>query len=353
MRIILIILDGCAVTSLKDAPTPFFDRILEEGVGDLNCKAVFPTATYTGHSSIITGCYPNKTGMVANQYYDREQKISKHFDNYDPNIHIEMPTIFEYLKKLRPISISEPVFKGAYDYVSMKEVNKKSPQLRNEIIYNLTLKYLKNENIKFIMINFSAVDSIGEIYSPNSNKYKEELEKVDKYIENIYNISKKTNDTLLIITADHGLTDIKSYYNLQDDLLNNGLNTICLNSHRIAHLYVQQSEKNDLISFLKNNKKIKHVFYGNKINELKVEHKRTGDLIVVAEDKVELEVKGLKGSHGGLNIEEITVPLLFFGIESLQFELKNSKIIDILPTILNILKIQVKNRLDGKSLLIK
>ena len=353
MRIILIILDGCPVSPLKKAETTFINEIIQKGNYNFDCEAVFPTATYTGHSSIITGCYPNRTGMVGNQFYDRKDKITKHFDNFDPNIHIEARTIFEYLSSMKPVSICEPIYKGAYKKITMKEIHKNPIKSRNELIYRDSKKYIEKESINFIMINFSAVDSIGEIFGPNSKEYKETIETVDNYIRNLYNISHSIDETILIITADHGLTEIKSTFNLQQDLSNNGFNLICCPSHRICHIYSQSDKIEDLILYLKENRKIKHVFNKNDIKKLKIGHNRSGDLLVVANDNIEFEVKGLKGSHGGLNSEEMKVPLLILGPNRYKFNLMNSRIIDILPTILDILKIKPKKKLDGKSLLIK
>ncbi|MBD3229530.1 MAG: hypothetical protein GF329_15215 [Candidatus Lokiarchaeota archaeon] len=353
MRILLIILDGCPINSLEHSSTEFFDQIIEKGNGTYNCKAIFPTATYTGHTSIITGCYPNRTGMIGNQYYDRKEKISKHFDNFNPNKHIEAKTIFEYLQEFLTVSICEPVYKGANEVKTMKEIYKNSIDKRNEIIYRKALKSIKNKENDFYMINFSSIDSIGEIYGPDSIEFHEEVKRVDSYIKDIYNKSVSLRDTTLFITSDHGLTNIKYRYDLSKDLLDNGFEVICLPSHRIAHIYIRKENREDLRSYLSQNDRIKYIIESDEFSALKINHDRCGDMIAVAEDHVEFEVENLKGSHGGLSIEEINVPLFIIGLESSKynFDLRDCKIIDILPTILEILDIKTKDKMDGKSLL--
>jgi predicted AlkP superfamily pyrophosphatase or phosphodiesterase len=349
MRIILIILDGCPVDSLLKADTAFFDEIMESNYYSLECKAIFPTATFTGHSSIITGCLPNKTGMVANQFYDRVEEKNKHFDNYDPNVHIQAPTIFEYLKN--SVSICEPVSKGADKIITTEAVNDNPIESRNKIIYEHTLTFIDEKQISFYMINFSAVDSIGEIYGPGSEKYRMELKSVDKYIKHIYEKSQEIRETVLIISADHGLTNVEKKYDLQAACNDQNINAICLPSHRVGLIYFKDNEKRQIESFLDKNQNIKRIFNQNEIKKLKINHQRMGDLIVVADDYIEFEVDNLKGSHGGLTKEEIHVPLLFYSQYPIQLNLSDSKIIDIFPTILDLLKVKPRTKIDGKSLL--
>ncbi|MHA1269667.1 MAG: alkaline phosphatase family protein [Candidatus Helarchaeota archaeon] len=350
----MIILDGCPIEPLRKAKTTFIDEIIERGFSSLNCKAVFPTATYTGHSAIITGSYPNKNGMVANQFFDRNDNLSKHFDNFDPNLYINMNTIFEYLKNLNPISICEPVYRGAKKIILPKEINEFPVEKRNEIIYQNSIKLIKNNNSDFFMINFSAVDSIGELYGPNSNKYKETLEKVDGYLNDLYNESLKLKETGLIITADHGLTEIKSYFNLQHYIKELGFNeVICLPSHRICHIYLLGVSINELLPYIEECKKVGKILTEKDFYKLNINHERSGDLLAIANNHIEFEVKNLNGSHGGLSTEEMTVPLLLYGFNEFEFELNNCQIIDILPTILDIYNVKSVNNLDGKSLVIE
>ncbi len=356
MKILLIVLDGCSVSILEKAETPFLDMIVNEGVSSLACSAVFPTATYTCHSSIITGCYPSKTGMIGNQYYDRAENMRKHFDHYDANAHIECKTIFEYLTILNPVSICEPVSKGAIEHISMSEINNLPLLKRNEEIFRRSLKQLdNNNNIRFLMINFSGVDSIGEIFGPNSIEYKKEIEKVDGFIEQLYTKISDHEDILLIITADHGLTEIESTYNISKVIEKLYPDVVCLPSHRSAHIY-NRSNSGDLeriIGYLKRDEHVGRIIRNEDFYKFHLKHERSGDLIITAAEGIEFEVNGLKGSHGGLSEEELKVPLLILSSSNFKFELAEARIIDIMPSILDILKIKPVEKLDGKSLVLK
>ena len=50
-----------------------FGRILHDGAWFQNCHYPYAfTLTAAGHASIVTGCPPNKHGIIANEWYDRE-----------------------------------------------------------------------------------------------------------------------------------------------------------------------------------------------------------------------------------------------------------------------------------------
>jgi hypothetical protein len=52
-----------------------FGRILRDGAWYQNCHYPYCfTLTAAGHTSIVTGCPPNKHGIIANEWYDREAR---------------------------------------------------------------------------------------------------------------------------------------------------------------------------------------------------------------------------------------------------------------------------------------
>ena len=130
----MFILDGCSVAEFKKARTPFLDQIAEAGLSSFECKAIFPTATYTGHSSIITGNYPELHGLVGNQLWDRDAKCIRNFDDFNPNENIESPTIFELLP-FPTCAICEPVTKGADLVVEKKKFDVLDLEIQNQSVY--------------------------------------------------------------------------------------------------------------------------------------------------------------------------------------------------------------------------
>ena len=67
---ILISFDGFRWDYAERGFTPNLNKLAEEGVSALSLRPCFPTKTYPNHYSIITGCYIEKHGIIANNFSD-------------------------------------------------------------------------------------------------------------------------------------------------------------------------------------------------------------------------------------------------------------------------------------------
>lgn len=75
--LLLISLDGFRWDFADKAHTPNLDFLSETGVTVPYVRSVFPTVTFAGHHSIVTGLYPESHGMVSNTMYD--PNLNAHF----------------------------------------------------------------------------------------------------------------------------------------------------------------------------------------------------------------------------------------------------------------------------------
>ena len=347
-KIFLIILDGCAVAQFKAAHTPFLKKLAVEGKSTLECKAIFPTATFSGHSSILTGTYPDRHGMVGNQFYDRQMNLVKNFDDYNPNEYILAPTIFELLP-LPTCAICEPVPKGASAIIKKQIFDALSIEQQNQRIFSELEKLLASK-INLYVVNFQGVDGFGETKGPGSPEYSECLGEVDGFLETI--AKHVQSDYVMLITADHGMTSVETNINLEAELEKAGFEVKCLASHRMSHLYTKSPTK-DLESFLKKLPYIDKVYNQKELERIHLKHERSGDLVVSAKKGFEFGEKRLKGSHGGATIDEVIVPFIIYDSEhkfTKNMSLSKMNLVDICPTVLDLLNIKPKVKFQGKNL---
>ena len=82
--LLLISLDGFRWDFARKAPTPYLDFLAKTGVTVPYVRSVFPTVTYAGHYSIVTGLYPESHGIVGNTMYDPVLKKRFGGANTDP-----------------------------------------------------------------------------------------------------------------------------------------------------------------------------------------------------------------------------------------------------------------------------
>ena len=105
MRTAIIVWDGLRPEFINCGLTPAVCALQDHGVTFSNHSAVFPTETRVNSSSIATGCYPGRHGIVANRFWSRSRKkminTGDHTDlarlNDGPDGILAVPTLCELL----------------------------------------------------------------------------------------------------------------------------------------------------------------------------------------------------------------------------------------------------------------
>lgn len=77
-HVILVSVDGLAHYYFDDprAPMPTIRRLAAEGARARRMTTSMPTVTWPNHTTLVTGVHPGKHGVIANDYFDREQQKS-------------------------------------------------------------------------------------------------------------------------------------------------------------------------------------------------------------------------------------------------------------------------------------
>ena len=98
--VVMISLDGLAGYYLDDpkAEMPTLRKLFAEGARAASMKAVTPTVTWPNHTTLVTGDYPAKHGVVGNNFYDRAK--GKRFvlisdPVFDKEQIVKVPTIYD------------------------------------------------------------------------------------------------------------------------------------------------------------------------------------------------------------------------------------------------------------------
>jgi len=66
---LVFVMDGLRPDSITSADTPNLHRLRAEGVWFENSHAVFPTVTRVNSTSLATGSYPSRHGIMGNSIY--------------------------------------------------------------------------------------------------------------------------------------------------------------------------------------------------------------------------------------------------------------------------------------------
>ena len=84
-RFLILCFDALRPDMVSEETMPNLHRFAREGVRCKRHRAVFPSETRVNQSSLVTGCYPQKHGIVGNKFFDPVASPGKLFNTGDEN----------------------------------------------------------------------------------------------------------------------------------------------------------------------------------------------------------------------------------------------------------------------------
>lgn len=220
-NVIFLILDGLGEHILNNfSPQGFFNK------NKIDCvTSIYPSTTTAALTTYYSGCTPYETGWIAwSQYfkeYGRALDMFSHKESYLRET-IEKPlidvyktimnyeTVFEKIEKASPDVKAyeiEPEYAERRAYRSIKANN------IDEVI--TTVKDLSSmPGRKFLLGYSDNPDGLLHKFGANSDEVKSFLKETEEKIEKM--VQELGEDTIVIISADHGHKDIDKSYTLLD-----------------------------------------------------------------------------------------------------------------------------------------
>ncbi|XP_060071862.1 ectonucleotide pyrophosphatase/phosphodiesterase family member 5-like [Ylistrum balloti] len=223
-QVLLVSMDGFRYDYPEKTPTPNFDKMARNGVRVQYVNNTFPTKTFPTHYSIATGLYDESHGIVGNTMYDpifdeiftMGSKETKWWNSGEP--------IWITARKHGLTSGtmfwpgSEVEIQGMYANKWYNYNESISFDQRIDIVINM----LKHDKFNFVTTYFHEPDRTGHNYGPNSPEIVEKITEMDTLLGTL--LDKLTanglqNKVNLILTSDHGMTDV-DYENKLVDIYN-------------------------------------------------------------------------------------------------------------------------------------
>lgn len=342
--VVLITMDGVNERDFDFLSTlPNLSKIMSDGVYSKSVESVYPTHTYTIHTSIITGNYPDKTGIFQNHQLqintpNNEQKWFWYRNE------VKGDTIYDFAERkgMRTAGLLYPV-------TGMSSIDYNFPELEslpgeNHILkilaagstFWLAGRYLKFSSLltdfsrltldKFITtlavdlfktkkpnltaMHLCEVDDMKHAYGTTSEQAKEAMRNNDRLLGEIIQGAKDAgtyDQTMFIIASDHGLVDVDKKVYINNVFAENGLLDIDGSGKIISYkAYAQTTGQGALIHFsndatqadvdkaynLLENFRIK---YPNLVSKVFTEQQVINDLH--AGGVFKLAVEGVEGVH--------------------------------------------------------
>ncbi|CAM4260866.1 alkaline phosphatase family protein [Zobellia nedashkovskayae] len=318
--------------------TPFIEAFLKKGKSAY-INPVLPAVTCSAQSTYLTGKTPDAHGIVGNGWYfkdecevkfwrqsnklvqseklwDELKKEDEHFtcanhfwwyNMYSrvdfsltprPNYLADgrkIPDVYSYPPELRDTLQNElgtfPLFQFWGPKTSIKSSKWiADAAIRTDEMHNPTLS----------LVYLPHLDYNLQRHGLNFDKIKKDLKEIDGVVEQLVNHFQKRNARIVLL-SEYGITDVNNPIHLNRILRSKGYIAIreerglelldagqskafAVADHQIAHVYLNDpSLKLEVKALLETVSGVERVLMGEELEKAKLNHERSGDLVVVAD----------------------------------------------------------------------
>jgi predicted AlkP superfamily pyrophosphatase or phosphodiesterase len=241
---------------IKTLPT--FGSFINDGAHSKDVTSVYPTVTYTCHTSLSTGHYPESHGIFNNELYNPEKATQQDWYWFEKDI--KTPTFFDYAIKagLTTAAVLWPVMAGAKLTYNVPEIwSPDHSTSRFKLFYNYgtknmllpVLKYknllkgttqpflddfseamathiLENKKPNVIAIHFTELDTVRHLYGLKCHESHTALKRIDGRIANLMKTVDRIGlaaNTNYVLLGDHGTHDFNKVIELNSIFLKENL----------------------------------------------------------------------------------------------------------------------------------
>lgn len=193
-RVIILSIDGLRPDAIPLAPMPTLMALMQNAAYSLSAQTIRLSATLPAHASMITGTCLNKHGVDWNDYLP-EKGFALGTDIFDLAHAAGLQTaMFVGKEKLR--QITEPNSTDIFQFINDRDLI-----VTENLIANFPADF------RLLFIHFATTDDMGHVYGWLSGEQLSVIYRADQAIANILtelDAREIRNETLFIITADHG-----------------------------------------------------------------------------------------------------------------------------------------------------
>ncbi len=340
---VLCLVDGLGAHLLSNfsEKTPYLKSIPGSGGGQL-LRSGFPSTTAASLASLATAEDSGAHGIVgasfsienrpfnplAWQFFDPETgRQEQAFTGMEPIVSsrsawLEAAKNGLLINAYLPAAISgssytKEVFKGA-NVIPVSNTN--------DLIERFRASFERVDRT-FSYIYFGDLDFCGHLYGPGSQQWLKVLSDIDQGIKEIAECIDE--NTVLIVTADHGMTTLDQARTIDFDLipeLQLGVSSLC-GDIRARHIYLRDPDDASVLErwremlgadflLLTRKEALESGLFGENTSDVVV--KRIGDFLAIAHEGAGV-IRSLRepfqtswvGHHGALTDEEQLVPFIF------------------------------------------
>lgn len=207
-RVLILSIDGFRPDAMPLAPMPFLTSLLNQSAYSLAAQTVYPSVTLVAHTSMLSGQCPAKHKVDWNDYIP-ENGYAQVTDLFDVAHQAGMETVM-YVGKEKLSQITEPASLDVFKFINDRDL-----VITEDLIQNFPADF------RLMFVHFPTPDGMGHEYGWLSPEQLSVLYRADQAIEKLVaelEARGLREETLFIVTADHGGHDTTHGSSLPEDM---------------------------------------------------------------------------------------------------------------------------------------
>lgn len=198
-KLLIIGIDGCRPDGITAAITPNLDALMANGTYSLDARNTGITVSGPSWSSMLTGVWEDKHGVVDNSFSGSNYTEYPHFFKRIAEFNTNYKTVS--VSQWHPINdqMGQPLYKTVNTEDSTEDTMHKA------------IDELKEEELTALFVHFDDVDHAGHGsgFGPENPTYLQAIETVDKAIGEVVRAMKSRSnfvneDWVILVSTDHG-----------------------------------------------------------------------------------------------------------------------------------------------------
>ncbi|HHT27212.1 MAG TPA: sulfatase-like hydrolase/transferase [Firmicutes bacterium] len=353
--IIMIMLDGFRPDYITMYGPPHLQRLVLEGAWVAKASAVFPSMTTSNQTSFVTGALPANTGIPNNSRYDRQQDriITPLRDNHRSTIAEMLVRQGWYTASVNHFMLQN---RGVYRYVQGDMTD----------VINL----IQTDRPTLIVYYNAQIDTVGHQYGPFHTATRQAVLEADAEIGRLLQELERlgiAEQTAVVVASDHGMSPHDGVPITPDltQLMYSGLKLAADNASIKPDTELVYIASGAVYLYWRNGMKTPEreaklqeilagidgadIYWPEDMAAVGADWERLGDVAIVPQSGRSLRRLSGGGGHG--TPDEMHTLMLFWGSGIKQGAIVHrASIIDIVPTLLALIRADIPETVDGKVL---
>lgn len=207
-RVLILTIDGLRPDAIFLAPMPNLLDLMQNSAYTLNAQTVHPSVTLVAHSSMLTGSCPSKHGVDWNDYLPANG-YAIGTDLFDLAHAAGMQTVM-YVGKDKLRQVTEPTSTDIFVFINDRDL-----VITERLIADFP------QDFGVMLLHFPTPDWMGHVFGWLSWQQLSVLRRADEALGNLLaELDERglRDETLIIVTADHGGHDTTHGSSLPEDM---------------------------------------------------------------------------------------------------------------------------------------